>query len=69
MSAPSVQAVIPAKAGSAYFGVAEHPEASAPSLQNVIPANAGIQRLQRFSHERPRMFGYAEVKRSPRSRE
>ncbi|MFD0323224.1 hypothetical protein [Lysobacter gummosus] len=46
-----------------------NPETSAPSLQTVIPAKAGIQRLQALSHERPWMFGSAEVKRSPRSRE
>ncbi|ALN89827.1 hypothetical protein LG3211_0845 [Lysobacter gummosus] len=46
-----------------------NPETSTPSFQTVIPANAGIQRLQTFSQERPWMFGYAEVKQNPRSRE
>ncbi|MFD0322206.1 hypothetical protein [Lysobacter gummosus] len=34
-----------------------------------LSAEPNIQRLQTFSHERPWMFGSAEVKQSPRSRE
>jgi|GEM_PF-6474741 len=37
--------------------------------QAVIPANAGIQRLQNHASMKPWIFGFAEVKRSPRSRE
>jgi hypothetical protein len=34
-----------------------------------ISAEPNIQRLQALSHERHWMFGSAEIKRSPRSRE
>jgi hypothetical protein len=44
-------------------------QAAPGPLLLVIPAKAGIQRLKAFSHERRWMFGYAEVKRSPPSRE
>ncbi|MFD1295416.1 hypothetical protein ACFQ4Q_02075 [Lysobacter gummosus] len=67
--APLLRSSFPRRRVLLYFGVAEHPETSAPSFQTVIPANAGIQRLQTFSQERPWMFGYAEVKQNPRSRE
>lgn len=35
----------------------------------VIPAKEGIQRLQSHTSVKPWMFGYAEVKQGPPSRE
>ncbi|GAB6448133.1 hypothetical protein bcgnr5380_63960 [Bacillus cereus] len=37
--------------------------------RSVIPAKAGIQRLQSHAAIKPWMFGFAEVQRSPLSRE
>jgi hypothetical protein len=41
----------------------------ATPLQAVIPAKAGIQRLQSHAAIKPWIFGFAEVKQSPLSRE
>ncbi|GAB6424261.1 hypothetical protein bcgnr5380_63440 [Bacillus cereus] len=38
-------------------------------FQIVVPAKAGIQRLQRNASMKPWMFGFAEVRQCPRSRE
>ncbi|MFD0320644.1 hypothetical protein [Lysobacter gummosus] len=74
-SAPSLQTVIPAKAGIQslqrhppvrHSRVGGNPEPSALSFQNVIPANAGIQSLQRHptSPSFPRRRESSDFKRS-----